>query len=59
MGTVLEICKGGCQAVVSLGDVQVKSLNELLPSVAGQRLLLLLVSEVLGILVLLWFHEDT
>lgn len=42
--------------MVSLGDVQVKSLNELLPSVAG---LLLLVSEVLGILVLLWLHEDT
>lgn len=59
MGTVLKIWKGGCQAVVSLGDVQVKLLNEILPSGAGQRLLLLLVSEVLGILVLLWLHEDT
>ena len=59
MGTVLKICMGSCQAVVSLGDVQVNLLNEILPSMTGQCFLLLLVSEVLGILVLPWLHGDT
>lgn len=32
MGTVLKICMGSCQAVVSLRDVQVELLNEIFPS---------------------------
>ena len=44
MGTVLQICMVSCQAVVSLRDVQVRLLNEILPNVAGQCFLLLLVS---------------
>lgn len=52
-------CMRSCQAVVRLRDVQVKLLKEILPNMTGQCFLLLLVSEVLGILVLPWLHGDT